>query len=120
MQICKNSEIVLPQSFPIYTTIKLRTYVLMHICKFTINLAPNEAPRNFRNISGTSTTITFQWDRLFLLSQRNRIITQYVITCSSLDRESIFTVSNYVMHVHMYIDKILCISKIPHTSVFEV
>ena len=70
----------------------------MHICNFTINVAPNEAPRNFRNISGTSTTITFQWDRLFLF-QRNRRITQYVITCSRLDGESIFTVSSYVMYI---------------------
>ena len=76
----------------------------MHICKFTINnLAPNEAPRNFRKISGTSTTITFQWDRLFLSSQRNRRITQYVITCSSLDGESIFTVSKVMSCTFVFV-----------------
>ena len=94
----QKQQISLPQKFPNIRTVLL-SCTLMHICKFTINVAPNEAPRNFRNISCTSTTITFQWDRLLLSSQRNRIITQYVITCSSLDRESIFTVSCYVMYL---------------------
>ena len=45
-------------------------------------------------ISKTSTTITFQWDPLYLF-QRDNMIKWYVITCSSLSEESAVTVSSY-------------------------
>ena len=75
---------------------------------FYIILAPNEAPRNFRNISETSTTITFQWNRLFLFL-RNRRITWYVITCSSLEEERIFTVRSYTHNIiRSYVCMYMC------------
>ena len=77
----------------------------MHFNKsFYVILAPIAAPEDFRNISKTSTTITFQWDRLILF-QSNRRITWYVITCSSLEDDSIFTVSYYIhiLYVRSYV-----------------
>ena len=65
--------------------------IIYNELKFCI-LAPNAAPSNFRNISKTSTTITFQWDALEL-TQSNNEITLYVITCSDLEEGNVFTVS---------------------------
>ena len=55
-------------------------------------LAPNAAPRNFNDISKTSTTIKFQWDTLSL-AQSNNKITWYVITCLNQRDNGIITVS---------------------------
>ena len=60
----------------------------------TLFTAPNAAPKKFRFISKTSSTITFKWNRLHL-NQVDDKITWYVIACSSLQEKNIVTVSDH-------------------------
>lgn len=76
-------------------------YVYIQMSYSVCISAPNAAPSNFRNISKTSTTITFQWDRL-VLSQYDSRITWYVITCSDLEEITVITVSVYIANYDYY------------------
>ena len=51
------------------------------ICIFT---APSIAPQNFRNISVTAISITFQWDNL-TKSEANGIVRGFTVACSDRD-----------------------------------
>ena len=46
--------------------------------------APSIAPQNFRNISVTAISITFQWDSL-TISEANGIVRGFAIACSNSD-----------------------------------
>ena len=46
--------------------------------------APTIAPRNFRNISTTATSITFQWDNL-TVREANGIVRSFTVTCTRGD-----------------------------------
>ena len=43
--------------------------------------APNIAPRNFRSINTTATTITFQWNDL-TTQEANGTVRNYTVTCT--------------------------------------
>ena len=52
--------------------------VITILCMY---IAPTAAPKYFRVINVTSTSITFQWDHL--ITGVNGLITKYVITCKN-------------------------------------
>ena len=58
-------------------SIKFITFV----CIFT---APSTAPQNFRSISITTTSVTFQWDNI-AITEANGIVRGFNITCTNGD-----------------------------------
>ena len=57
------------------------TTVIAAVVVVIVITAPSVAPRNFRRISITATTITFQWDNL-IAQEANGIVRNFTVACT--------------------------------------